>query len=56
MPLKFGFFDYEQPRWQQYIDEADNKGVLREIIIETGLSKEKIEQVLEMLYDNRIIN
>lgn len=56
MPLKFGFLDYDAPKWKQYIDEAESNGVLYEIKRETGLSKEKIEQVLEMLYDSRIIN
>lgn len=56
MPLKFGFLNYEAPRWKQYIDEAENSGVLHEIIKETRLPKEKIEQVLEMMYEARIIN
>lgn len=56
MPYKFGFFDYEQPRWEKYMDEAENSGVLYEIIKETDLTKEKIKKVLEVLYDHRIIN
>lgn len=51
MPLQFGFLDYKKPQWKTYLDDAPNY-----VIEETGLSREKLEQVLEVLYDHRVIN
>jgi hypothetical protein len=56
MPYKFGFLDYEQPRWEQYFEEAQNAGLMRDIERESGLSEKQIKKVLEMMYEYRIIN
>lgn len=43
--------DYKKPSWENYLEEASES-----VIEETGLSREKLKQVLDVLYENRIIN
>jgi hypothetical protein len=40
-----------KPLWKSYLDDAPNH-----VIEETGLTKEQVENVLQVLYDHRIIN
>lgn len=42
---------YKKPNWEMYLDDAP-EGVIKE----TGLSREKLKQVMEVLYEHRIIN
>ena len=42
---------YKRPGWETYLEDAPE-----DVIRETGLSREKLKQVLEVMYDNRIIN
>ena len=42
---------YNKPSWEIYIEDASES-----VIKETGLSREKLKQVLEVLYEHRIIN
>lgn len=51
MPMNFGFTAYKRPQWEIYLEDAPES-----VIRETGLSREKLKQVLEVLYENRIIN
>lgn len=52
MPLQFGsWFDIKKPQWESYLDEADE-----DVINQTGLTREKLKQVLEVLHEHRIIN
>lgn len=45
------WFLKDQPIWKQNLDRTDEY-----TIEQTGLSREKLEQVLEILYENRVIN
>lgn len=45
------FKTQHDPLWRDYLDRAD-----KFIIEETGLSRERLEKVLEVLYKYRIIN
>lgn len=51
MPMDFGFTSYNKPQWEVYLEN-----IREDIIKETGLSREKLKQILEVLYVNRIIN
>lgn len=42
---------YQAPNWETYLENAPES-----VIKETGLSREKLKQVLETLYEHRIIN
>lgn len=44
-------FKYRKPQWESYLEDAPES-----VIQETGLSREKLKQVLEIVYENRIIN
>jgi transcription initiation factor IIE alpha subunit len=43
--------DTRKPLWDRYLEEAPNY-----VIDETGLNREELRKVLQVLYDNRIIN
>lgn len=49
----FGFKlrEINEPVWKEYLRKSPEH-----IIRETGLSRERLEQVLEILYDNHIIH
>lgn len=49
-------WSYTPPRWEQYFEEAQNSGIMRQIERESGLSEKQIKKVLEMMYEYRIIN
>lgn len=42
---------YRKPSWETYLEDASDR-----VIEETGLSREKLKKVLEVLYEHRIIN
>lgn len=44
-------FKYKAPNWETYLEDAPEY-----VIQETGLSREKLKQVLDVLHDHRIIN
>lgn len=43
--------DYKKPQWKTYLEDAPEY-----VIQETGLSREKLQQVLATLHEHRIIN
>lgn len=45
------FRNYNKPNWESYLEDAPDY-----VIDETGLSREKLQKVLSILYKNRIIN
>lgn len=48
----FGFLKEDDlPQWQVYLERASDY-----VIDQTGLSREKLKEVLDVLYENRIIN
>ncbi len=49
--LMLNGWKYKKPTWETNLEDASES-----VIRETGLSREKLKQVLETLYDNRIIN
>jgi hypothetical protein len=50
MPNGIWFLE-DQPLWKKHLDRADEC-----TIQQTGLSREKLEEVLEILYESRVIN
>lgn len=48
----FGFLKEDDlPQWQVYLERASDY-----VIDQTGLYREKLKEVLDVLYENRIIN
>lgn len=45
------WMDERKPAWKIYLDEADET-----VIKQTGLSREKLKNVLDILHEYRIIN
>lgn len=50
MPLNFGFTAYEKPQWEVKLEDLSQR-----VIDETGLSREKLKQVLEVMYEANVI-
>lgn len=44
-------YKYQTPNWETYLADAPEY-----VIQETGLSREKLKQVLNVLYEHRVIN
>lgn len=42
---------YNKPNWETYLENAPES-----VIKETGLSRDKLKQVLNVLYESRVIN
>lgn len=42
---------YKKPTYELYLEDAP-----KHVIEETGLSREKLKQVLDVLYEHRVIN
>lgn len=51
MPMQFGFTKFDKPKWETKLESTDEKTVRK-----TGLSKEKLKEILKVLYDNGVIN
>lgn len=51
MPSIFDIAKQQTPQWKKYLEDAPNF-----VIEETGLSREKLDKILSVLYDHRIIN
>lgn len=50
--MSFGsWFEDKKPVWKIYLNDAPQS-----IIDETGLSREELEKILDILHENRIIN
>lgn len=49
--LMLSGWKYKEPSWETYLENAPEY-----VIQETGLSREKLKQVLDILHENRIIN
>ncbi|MFS1518522.1 hypothetical protein V1503_18975 [Bacillus sp. SCS-151] len=49
--LGFGFHDYNTPKWKLELDALSD-----DLIYKTALSKDKLEKVLHVLYEHRVIN
>lgn len=50
--MSFSIFEkYQKPTWKIYLEDTPDWKLK-----ETGLSREKLHQVLDVLYDLRIIN
>lgn len=47
----FTWYTYKRPLWQSYLEDLSESAVR-----ETGLSREKLKQVLEVMYEHRVIN
>lgn len=43
--------ELDEPIWKKYLDDAPNS-----IVVETGLSRDELEKILDILYEHRIIN
>ena len=42
---------YRKPSWETYLESTPES-----VVKQTGLSREKLKQILEVLYENRVIN
>ncbi|MBX6362156.1 MAG: hypothetical protein IRZ03_19040 [Acidobacterium ailaaui] len=51
----YGFLSYES-KWKHYYDDAERSGVLNEICQEVNVTEKQVYKILELLYENRIIN
>ena len=51
MPMDFGFTAYKKPQWESNLEDVSER-----VIEETGLSRDKLKQVLEIMYEHRVIN
>lgn len=52
MPQQFGtWFTYRRPQWEIYLEDASES-----VIEETGLTREQLKRVLDVLHEHRIIN
>lgn len=49
-PLLKGW-QYKKPVWETYLEDCSES-----VIRETGLSREKLKEILQVMYENRIIN
>lgn len=54
--MSYNPWAYNPPRWEQYFNEAKDMMLIRDIERKSGLTEKQIKQVLEMMYDARIIN
>lgn len=49
--LMLNGWKYRKPSWETNLEDAAES-----VIKETGLSREKLKQVMETLYEHRVIN
>jgi hypothetical protein len=45
------WFDHQTPQWETYLSDAPES-----VIRKTGLPRKQLKQVLQVLYENRVIN
>lgn len=43
--------DYKRPQYESYLENLSES-----VVRETGLSREKLKEVLNIMYENRVIN